>query len=321
MPPTERPTVGAGDRAALPPRWPAIAVLVPTLPMLLGSIALLLVFYLAPTRFNAFLERLPGDELIRTILIFAPVTLFAVVVLALLYALEGSAQSAGSVRQPAADRAVGAGIDRRRLAWLAIGIGTPMLVLGVAAALSYVVAPEQLAAWLRPLPGDSLWRPLLRFAPLPPLVLLLPAGLYLLARTDWRARLSDPLQPARLGSLLTLLTALPLLLLSTAALGIFLVSPARLMGIVERLSLETLMKTALVFAPVILLSLVLLAALYLISSWSALREQSEPDRQPASGPLADRRARLAVWILSLGLGGTGVVVLALFGVMVALILR
>lgn len=318
---SERPTAGEGDRAASPARWPALAVLVPTLPMLLGSIALLLVFYLAPTRFNAFLERLPGDDLIRTILIFAPVTLFAVVVLALLYALEGSAQSAETVPQPGAEKPAAAAMDRRRLAWLAIAIGIPLLVLGVAAALFYVVAPERLAAWLRPLPGDSLWRPLLRFAPVPPLILLLPAGLYLLSRSSWRQRLADPLQPARLGSLLTLLTALPLLLLSTAALGVFLVSPARFSAIVERLSLETLMKTALVFAPVILLSLVLLAVLYLISSRSGLREQLQADRQLAGSPPAEDRARLAVWVLSLGLGGTGVVVLALFGVMVALVLR
>lgn len=315
----ERPPAEAGEGA--PARWPAIAVLVPTLPMLLGSMALLLIFYLAPTRFNALIERLPGDDLIRTILIFAPVTLFAVVVLALLYALEQPVRASGALTESSRAPSITRGLDRRKLAWLAIGIATPLLVLGVATALFNVIAPERMAAWLRPLPGDSLWRPWLRFAPIPPLLVIFPAGLYLLARSNWRERFADPLQPARLGSLLTLLAALPLLMLSVAALAVFVVSPGRFMGLIDRLSIETLLKTALVFAPVILLSVVLLAVLYLVSSWTGVRGESAEPQPPTTAAAADRRARAAVWILSVGLSGTGVIVLALFGVMVALVLR
>ena len=69
-------------------KFVATAVLVPAVPMLLLSIASLGLFYLAPVRFGEIISRLPGKSLIRTALVFAPATLFAIVVLALLYAVE-----------------------------------------------------------------------------------------------------------------------------------------------------------------------------------------------------------------------------------------
>lgn len=307
--------------------WPAIAVLIPTVPMLLGSLALLLIFYLAPTRFNALIERLPGDDLLRTILIFAPVTLFAVVVLALLYAFERPAESPSREQRPRPPRGRAWSMTPGRAAWLAVTLGLPLLVLAVGAALLQLIAPERLAVWLRPLPGDSLWRPWLGYAPVPPLLLLIPAGLYLFLNSAKRSRTKDPFQPARWGSLLTLLTALPLLLLSLAALMAFVISPGRVLSLIDRISFEALLRTALVFAPVILLSLVLLAVLFLISP--ALNQRPPEDQivQQSTGERArsswarSSRAQAAVWILSLGLGGTGLVVLALFGVMVSLFLR
>ena len=50
--------------------------------MLLASVAALALFYLAPTRFGNLIDRLPGETFIRTALVFAPATLFAIVVLA-----------------------------------------------------------------------------------------------------------------------------------------------------------------------------------------------------------------------------------------------
>ena len=63
-------------------------VLIAAIPMLLLSSLALIVFYAAPERFDSILARLPGETAIRTILIFAPVTLLAIIVLALLYAFE-----------------------------------------------------------------------------------------------------------------------------------------------------------------------------------------------------------------------------------------
>ena len=76
-----------------PGEWPysrvlAALVLFPTVPMLMLSVSALALFYLAPSRFGALLSRLPGESIIRSALVFAPATLFAIVILALLYVLE-----------------------------------------------------------------------------------------------------------------------------------------------------------------------------------------------------------------------------------------
>ncbi|HKY84900.1 MAG TPA: hypothetical protein VJ160_08760, partial [Anaerolineales bacterium] len=83
MVPGDRP--GPADRWS-PSRVLAMVVLLPSALLLLISVVALAAFYTQPTRFNALLARLPGDDLIRTALIFAPATLVAVVVMAVLYA-------------------------------------------------------------------------------------------------------------------------------------------------------------------------------------------------------------------------------------------
>ena len=80
--------MGSGFGNTGPTRLVATLVLIPTVPMLLASIAALALFYIAPVRFGNLINRLPGETFIRTALFFAPATLFAVVVLAALYALE-----------------------------------------------------------------------------------------------------------------------------------------------------------------------------------------------------------------------------------------
>ncbi len=90
--------IAGGQRS----RVVATLVLVPAVPMLLLSIASLGLFYLAPVRFGQLISRLPGESLIRTALVFAPATLFAIVVLATLYAVEKPVQGgAGTCPQRA----------------------------------------------------------------------------------------------------------------------------------------------------------------------------------------------------------------------------
>ena len=57
------------------------------MPALLATSAALIAYMLRPERVSAYLERLPYDSLVRLILIFAPPTLFAVVILAALFLL------------------------------------------------------------------------------------------------------------------------------------------------------------------------------------------------------------------------------------------
>ncbi|MEJ2571866.1 MAG: hypothetical protein P8Y98_15135 [Anaerolineales bacterium] len=67
---------GGANDAGRTPRLVATLVLVPSVPMLIVSIAALALFYLAPTRFGNLIDRLPGETFIRTALVFAPATLF-----------------------------------------------------------------------------------------------------------------------------------------------------------------------------------------------------------------------------------------------------
>ena len=53
-------------------RLAATVILVVAVPLLLLSSSALAFFYIAPTRFESFLARLPGEAAIRTVLIFAP---------------------------------------------------------------------------------------------------------------------------------------------------------------------------------------------------------------------------------------------------------
>jgi len=67
-------------------------VLVPTVPMLIASLAGLALLYFAPDRLEGWLAALTGEGFIRLVLALAPVALFAVVLLALLY-LSSSGRS------------------------------------------------------------------------------------------------------------------------------------------------------------------------------------------------------------------------------------
>jgi hypothetical protein len=312
---TDRATEGDTGRAT---RLVAKVVLIPTVPLLLLSVAALALFYSAPARFGALLARLPGDELIRTVLIFAPATLFAVVVLALLYALERPQE--GAVEQPAEPaprlRRQRAG---RIASWGLLVPGLPLLVLSVGLWLFSFIAPTRFSALLEPLPGDAYLRLALRAAPIALLAVMVPATLFLMVgggrspAGDGTKRLAAA-RPIRWGVALTLLASMPLLLLSIAALGLFLFSPDRFQRLLTSVTQEAFTRLALVFTPAVLLSLVLLAVLFLFFSRPGTAPAPQPNRQ-------ERRQRLAVWVLTGGLAGSAVVALGLLGVAVYLIAR
>lgn len=302
----------------------ATLVLLPTVPLLLLSVAALALFYLAPGRFAALLARLPGDEFIRTVLIFAPATLLAVVVLAGLYALERpeAVQQAAPPSQRAARRV---GLNRL-LTWGLLAPGLPLLTLAVGLWLFSFIAPTRFAILLEPLPGDAYLRQGLRVAPVLLLAVMVPAALFLLLGGGGRARESASAphagRPVRWGVALTLAATVPLLALSLAALGLFYLDPARFRALLDHLTQESFVRLALVFTPAVLLSLVLLAVLFLFFSRpGAARPEPEEPAQAAERELRRTRERLALWVLTGGLAGSAVVALGVLSVAVFLLLR
>ena len=264
MVPGDRP--GPADRWS-PSRVLAMVVLLPSALLLLISVVALAAFYTQPTRFNALLARLPGDDLIRTALIFAPATLVAVVVMAVLYANDVPKQEVRESTRPSARRR---GLSARRrggLARASLWITLPALMLVAAAQMLAFVAPGRVERLLDALPATTL---LTRLFDLSPIVVLAAVGLGLIlgfvpAGKEPAAgvRVWTASRIARLGALLTLVPALGLLLLSVSGWALILASPARLAWLADKLPAETLLRLGLAFSPVMLLGLVLLAALYL----------------------------------------------------------
>lgn len=289
------PTRAAPQRAGLT-RVAALLVLIPTLPMLLASLAALILFYVAPTRFGRVLDRLPGEEIIRSVLAFAPATLLAIVVLATLYALE----------RPGVAAPPPAAAPRPRRALMApplLAVSLPLLLAASAAWVARWIAPGRFSQVLDPLPATTLLQALISLAP--PLLLAVnlaivvrmllgPAGEPDRVRPSWPAVVQ---RLVRLGAALILLPSAPLLLLSLGAMLYSFGSPQRLAGLVEKLSQPTLIRLGLAFVPLALLALVLMAALALLAAPARRAvEVSEPQPAPERA-----RQTLAVVVLAGGL--------------------
>lgn len=283
-------------------------VLVPAVPLLALSVAALAIFYSMPARFNAWLTRLPGDDLLRTALIFAPATLLAVIVMAVLYVQDGSRREAPDATRPGRRRGVRPrprGRWARRSLWLTI----PLLVLVAAAQVVAFAAPSRFEAVLDVLPATSL---LHRVFDASPLMALAAVGFGLIAGfvpagEPAEARPGEPTGPrvwstarlARLGALLTLIPAAALLVLTAGGGLLVLPSPDRLEWLAERLPAETLLRLGLTFAPAMLLGVVLLAGLYLSTA-----RRPAAVVEPASDGEGRFRSGLAVGVLVAGLGFT-----------------
>ena len=252
-----RPSASQPGRARSASRAVALFVLVPTIPLLLLSVTALAAFYLAPERFTALLERLPGTEFLRLALIFSPATLFGVVLLAVLYALEPA-----GARPEAAARPAPAGAPLLRLvASGALAVGLPLMLLSAAAWVLSFVAPGRFALLVERLPGATILTAVLAYAPFGLLIVCAVAALILAGGPGWR----PPHLPdiTRWSVRLILLASLPLLGLTTGGLALFYAQPAWGERLVAKLGVTAFVKIGLVFAPAVLVALVVLASLYL----------------------------------------------------------
>jgi hypothetical protein len=303
----------------------ATLVLVPAIPMLLLSVVSLGLFYLAPVRFGEIISRLPGESLIRTALVFAPATLFAIVVLAVLYAVEQPVEGRVRTRSPGTDQPTRILLQQTSRWLLTPVVLASILSLGLWA-LSFV-SPARFDRLLAPLPGDSYWKPLVPIAPwlLFPLTMLLA---YLTFNTAAKEDISTEkgarkrnrsLLDSSVSAILTF--ALPALLASSAALIGYVLRPERVSSILERLPFDSLVRLILLFAPPTLFAVVVLAVLFLLGSRRerSLDVSSEPV-EVSQGAMRRWRASIAMGILVaglslsafLGLGSLGALLYILF---------
>ncbi len=302
-----RPARASGSSAAT--RLAASLILIPAVPLLVVSVAALALHYASPERFGQWISRLPGSEVIRIVLVFAPATLFAIVILAFLYARDTEATAA-----PRAASARLAPPARARSAAVAtLVILVPLLVISVAALGLSFVSPDRFHQLIDPLPGTFLLRSGVRVAPLVLAALALPAAyVAFFSKREQERRGELPWRAARISVGMVLVPTVPMLIAALTGLALLVFAPGRLEGWVEALSTEGLIRLVLALAPVALFAVVLLALLYLNSSRRSFRP-------PAL--TSETRGRLGVLILAGGLTLTALAGVGLLGAAVLAFLR
>jgi hypothetical protein len=292
----------------------ALFVLVPAVPLMLLSVLALAAFYLKPDRFTALLERLPGTEFLRVALIFAPATLFGVVLLAALYALEPAA--ARPVEQVRLKRA-GMPVPRL-LASVTLAVSLPLLLLSAGGWVLSFVAPGRFALLTEPLPGTDLLKSALPYLPFVFLVISIGAVL-VLARGTRRGPLRAP-DVTRWSVRLIMLAALPLLALTLGGLVLFYAQPEWGEQLVGKLGVMAFVKLVLVFGPAILIALVVLASLYLARPRIPAGPQGEPVAQAQDAPQA-HRAGWSSWAFAAALAASSMMALGVTLTVIYLLLR
>jgi hypothetical protein len=310
----------------------AAVVLVPAVPMLFMSVAVLALFYAAPTRFGGLLARLPGESFIRSALVFAPVTLFAVVVLAFLYVIDRPAKEATVVVKPQPVKGAGGVAWERLVGGGVLLMAVPALLLSVALwALSFI-SPGRFERLLEPLPGDAYLQELVPYIPFLLFAVVVvaaimtfssgprpEAGQVVSGANRWKRgapRLAD------LAVVALLISTIPMFLASLAGFGLYHYAPERFERLLLKLPFDEFVRLGLAFAPVVLFAVVVLAAIYLVKPTVAMQpERTTPvERRPRMAS-SSTRSLLAVWLLIGGLALSAVMGLGLTGAAMYLVVR
>lgn len=324
--------------------WPfsrvlAALVLVPSIPMLLASAAALLLFYMAPVRFGNLISRLPGESLIRTILVFAPATLLAVVVLALLYAVdqgEGEPLVAQQKESMQPGKAAAAGgytavaVRQTALTMSVIPLGVALLFSLAVWSLSFV-SPGRFERFIEPFPGERYLRALVPVAPWVLFMLVIVLMAFITIQRERRRSensrrwMQDLVSGAGVwarwvvSAILTF--ALPALGVSILALGAAWLRPERVSVWIEKLPFDSLVRIGLLFAPPMLFAVVVLAFLYLQSGRDPEPRTTVPGESEDHKQARPLRSVLATGVLIVGLTFTVSMSVGLLGTVAYLLLR
>ncbi|MBN1267372.1 MAG: hypothetical protein JXA25_17910 [Anaerolineales bacterium] len=323
--PVDSPETGTGDvqvgkRASLS-RLAAFLVLVPAVPGLLGSIAAMVLFYVSPGRFNRLLARLPGETILRSLLFFAPSALFAVVLLAVLYAREGGRPD--RTDKPASENPLLVQFAARA----GLVLGVPALLAATAGLLLSFVSPVRFEAFIEPLPGTRYIEKLLPFAPLGLLFVVVPAllvvtNLITFRRKTGKRRMAGDavVKFSRSLVLVILVPSILLLGMAVAALALSYISPPHFDKLLLRLTSEGVIRLGLMFGFSALLALVLISSLFLLLRSGGMTSSVESGSIQVAAPARSQPGWL-VWLLSVGLFFTVTSSIALFGVAFYLLVR
>jgi hypothetical protein len=262
-------------------RMAATAILVIAVPMLLLSGSALALFYIAPTRFEDILTRLPGEAAIRTVLIFAPVTLLAIIVLAVLYAFEKPAMEVTRPQVVRTREPVGEplALTLQRIGWLIhLGAFGGLLLLVPIRAAAFL-SPTRFDNFLTRFPADRWLDFLVHTGPFLLLILeMIAVGLFIGARIKPSGREAEIKLPGmrwlknvgstRLAVGVVLVFSLPILILSLTSLVLFFTRTERFLDLLSGLPGEVPLRMGLIFIPTSLIIVVTLALLFLARRWT-----------------------------------------------------
>jgi hypothetical protein len=266
-------------------RWVAGMVLFVAIPLLLMSISALAVFYATPERFDSIVSRFPGEAAIRTVLIFAPVTLLAIVVLAILYAVE---KPSLEVTRPQLTRPLdvaryaGTWMDRlnvQHLAWWTLLLSSVVLLILTPIRAAAFLSPTRFENFLGRYPGEHLLNFVVHSGPIMFLVVEILAGfVFVVARIKGIGGEREILMPGmrwmrkvgstRLAVGIVLALSVPILVVSLTSLVLFFVRTESFLGLIDRLPGEVPLRMGLIFIPASLILVVALALLFLLKQKS-----------------------------------------------------
>lgn len=321
-------------------RLAAVVVLVAAVPMMILSSLALILFYITPTRFESLLARLPGEAAIRTVLIFAPVTLLAIIVLAVLYALEKPVFEVTRpqiVRPTAVKREPVTQFGRiniQRIAWWVLLISFAALLFIVPVRAAAFLSPTRFENFLGRFPAQGVTDFIVHSGPVILLVVEFLAGvLFVGTRNKLKGGIREVLFPGmkwlrktgpiHLSVGIVLSFSLPILLISLTSFVMFFARTERFLSMIDHLPSEVPLRMGLIFIPASSIIVVALAVLFLIKGRSGIETPQGELLTPSASGILSRDAFFwyLSWILAWAIALAGAAIIGSVVGLVVLIFK